>query len=67
MFPQHFLVLTVAAWQGVAPLVIFLTNDWLLITQRVPRVACERHSGAGGEAAATAAAVDWDTRIKARI
>lgn len=60
-------VLTVAARQGVAPLVIFLTNNWLLITQRVPWVTCERHSGASGEAAATAAAVDWDTGIQARI
>lgn len=62
-----FLVLTVAARQGVTPLVIFLTNNWLLITQRVTRVARERHSRAGGEAAATAAAVDRNTRIEARV
>lgn len=62
-----FLVLTVAARQGVAPLVIFLTHNWLLVTQCVPWVARERHPGAGGEAAATAAAVDWDTRIEARV
>lgn len=66
-FSQPFMVLTVAARQGVAPLVIFLANNWLLITQRVARVARERHSGAGGEAAATAAAVDRDTRIEARV
>lgn len=67
MFLQHFSVLTVAARQGVTPLMIFLTNNWLLVTQRVPRVTRERHTRVSGEAAATAATVDWDARIEARV
>lgn len=51
----------------MTPLMILLTNDWLLITQRVPWVTCERHTGAGRKAAAVATAVDRDARIEAGV
>lgn len=59
--------LTVTAGEGVAPLMILFTNDGFLIAQRVTRVTCEGHAGAGGEAAAMATPIHRNTRIEAGV
>lgn len=51
----------------MTPLMILLTNNWLLITQRVAWVTCERDTGAGRKAAAVTTPVDRDAGIEARV
>lgn len=57
--------LTIAAGESVAPLMILFTNNRFLIAQCVTRVTREGHAGAGGEAAAMATPIHWNTGIKA--
>ena len=59
--------LTVTARESMTPLMILFANNRFLVAQRVPRVTCERHARAGGEAAAMATPIDGTTRIKAGV
>lgn len=60
-------VFTVAGGQWVAPPVVLLAHQRLLVAQPVTRVAAKRHSGADGEVLAVADPVDGDPRVEARV
>ena len=58
---------TVTGGQGVAPPVVLLTDQGLLVAQPVPRVAAKRHRGADGEVLSVPDTVDRDAGVQARV
>lgn len=60
-------IFTIAGGQRVAPPVVLLAHQRLLVAQPVARVAAERHSGADGEVLAVADPVDGDPRVEAGV
>lgn len=60
-------ILTITTGKSVTPLMILLTNNWLLITQCVSWVTCKWNTRANRKAAAMATTIDWDSRIKTRV
>lgn len=58
---------TVARRQRVAPEVVLLTNQWLLVAQSVSGVALEGHRGADGQVVVRPRPVDRDTGIHAGV
>lgn len=57
-------MLTIAGGQRVAPPVVLLAHQRLLVAQPVARVAAERHGGADGEVLAVADPVDGDSWVQ---
>lgn len=51
----------------MAPEVVFLANQWLLVAQSVSKVTLERHRGANGQVCVRPRSVDGDTRIHAGV
>lgn len=51
----------------MAPEVVFLTHQRLLMAQSVPRVTLEGHRGPDGQVCVRPCPVDWDTRIHAGV
>lgn len=64
---KTFILHTVTRRQRMAPEVVFLTNQWLLVAQSVSRVTLEWHCGPDGQVCVRPRSVDWDTRIHARV
>lgn len=64
---QTFVLHTVAGRQRVAPEVVLLTNQWLLVAQSVSEVTLEGHSGADGQVVVRPRPVDRDTGIHAGV
>lgn len=60
-------VFTIAGGQRVAPPVVLLAHQRLLVAQPVTGVAAERHSRADGEVLAVADPVDGDSWVEARV
>lgn len=51
----------------MAPEVVLLTNQWLLVAQSVPEVTLEGHCGPDGQVAVRPRPVDGDTGIHAGV
>lgn len=64
---KTFVLHTITRRQRMAPEVVFLTNQWLLMAQSVSRVALEWHCGPNGQVCVRPRSVDWDTRIHAGV
>lgn len=58
---------TVTRWQRMAPEVVFLTNQWILVAQSVSSVTLEWHRGPDGQVCVRPCSVDRDTRIHAGV